>query len=92
MASYIVAHGHAHRMTAMGIVQSTPVHADGDVIAVDEKGWMQRLPQTMDMTGGDYSMVQDMLIRLTQNFQGDGTRLPSSEGPQPSLVQAEQVL
>lgn len=92
MASYLICHGFGHRLTAMGIIQSTPVLAEGDTIAVDEKQWIQRLPEVMDMTGGDYTMIQDMLIRLTQNFQGDGRRLPSSEGPSKVGQDAEQIL
>ena len=76
--TFLICHNFAHRMTASGVMESTPLMAEGDAIAVDEHGWMQRLPQTMDLSGGDITEIESMLVRLNGLFPGDYQRLPFS--------------
>lgn len=73
----VVAHGFAHRRMSNGLVESAPfdqVH--------DDTAWAQRSLEEMDLTGGDFELIAELLERLSYIFALDVRRVPTSNRPE----------
>lgn len=83
MVIFIV-NGYAHRLLNSGIMESAPVRMFGlpsdkeKQVIVPEDQWANRTPQSMNLSGGDISLIESELSRLTHIFQDESYRLPSS--------------
>lgn len=95
----IISHGFAHRLRNDGIVESCPVVRQElpqddvpDMTALLDADWEIRNLEDMDLTGGDYSVIKDMLFRLRDIFSVAGRRLPVTSKPkQESAPEASAV-
>lgn len=72
-----IVHGYAHRILNNGVVESAPVlpaPIDKDILNFGP--WLPRTPESMNHTGGDMALIQEMLERQANLFPPD-YRLPN---------------
>jgi len=81
----VIAHGHAHRLMTNGIVQSAPVRMT-DTGLVIEREFEQRNTDDMDITGGDFEFIRELLERLSYIFADGQKRLALTEQQPPQDV------
>lgn len=79
--SIVIVHGYAHRLTQAGIIESAVAVEDNrtdvlDGITVYRADWHQRGPESMDLLGGDYELIRELLQRLSDVFKDGQRRTP----------------
>lgn len=93
MASVLISHGFAHRLLHGNIIESTPVlkinRKDG--LVVDNEKWMQRQPDDMDLSGGDYELIKSTLEHLAFVFPTGARRTPAQRPQAPEVVEAMDI-
>ena len=76
MENVIITHGYAHRLRSDGLIESAPY----------EKGtfgiWELRSLEEMDLSGGDWSVIQETLEKFRDIFSFVGRRTPVISKPQ----------
>lgn len=84
----------AHRITNAGVVESAPIREFGlptdkeKEIIIPDEGWESRTPASMNLTGGDFSLIETELQRFSYVFSDKDYVLPSSEAQPPAQVEA----
>lgn len=74
----VIAHGFAHRIRTDGSMESAPAEVtDGEVKITDR--FISRTAESMDLSGGDYTVLYDMVERLSFIFQDGLRRLPNKQ-------------
>jgi len=73
--NFIICHGYAHRYNTAGVMESAKVVIFDGSIAFQEE-FMQRTPESMDLTGGDYSEIEATISRFSFIFQDGQRRTP----------------
>jgi hypothetical protein len=91
----VIVHGYAHRLMESGVVESAPVatsKAGGGSVLIDETGWQQRTPESMDLSGGDEFTIRETLERFSHIFVDDLERLAHAAPRMPVQVSDDKVL
>lgn len=79
----VIVHGYAHRFNTAGVMESAPVykevkfHEEEEAYVLDGP-WLQRTPESMDLSGGDYSEIMATVSRFASIFQDGTKRIPES--------------
>lgn len=67
----ILCHGYAHRLLVDGRIESAPY--EGGILVED---WQSRSEDSMDLSGGDFELIRNMLTVLAGVFPTSEPRVP----------------